>query len=502
MLQATYGAYAPAPHSRFGAVRRVIAMPLRHPLLSDIDWNDLELTVDLGHRIGSRRWWQGLTTLFLLMASMLVLGLRITPLPVPVAGGFDIAPPREIEAQRIAPLAQGGQMVQPIAPTKAVTRLSQAPERPRIDMTVSLRAIDSFSGAMRRAGVGSKDSAALNTLLSPVVKLSQLKPGTDFDLVLGRRDKSTDVRPLEHLAFRAAFDLKVEVNRDAQGTLILKKIPIAVDSTPLRVSGKVGSSLFKSARAAGLPDGIVARYIKELGHVIDFQRDVRGSDKFDIIVEHRRAATGETETGDILYAALDGHKKIEMMRWAGGGGRAMYFDAKGASLKAGLMRTPVDGARMSSGFGMRLHPILGYSRLHKGVDFAAGTGTPIMAAASGTIVYAGVYKGYGNHIRIRHANGIETSYSHMSGFARGATRGARVEQGQVIGYVGSTGLSTGPHLHYEVYLRGVAVNPSSAKLPTGLQLGGRELSRFKAELARLRGMKITGTADAVTQNER
>ena len=180
----------------------------------------------------------------------------------------------------------------------------------------------------------------------------------------------------------------------------------------------------------------------------------------------------------------------------------MYFDAKGASLKAGLMRTPVDGARMSSGFGMRLHPILGYSRLHKGVDFAAGTGAPIMAAASGTIVYAGVYRGYGNHIRIRHANGIETSYSHMSGYGRGATRGARVEQGQVIGYVGSTGLSTGPHLHYEVYLNGTAVNPASAKLPTGLQLSGGELSRFKAQLARLRSMKIIGTADAVSQNER
>lgn len=497
MFQPALRAFEPALAVADGArVNFSALVPPQTRRLLDIDWDALDLVVDLGDRLGSRRWWFGLLTLAALCSTAILLGARQTPLPEPAPAGFTPAAMVEVDAQGISPLAFGARSGRAVAPTKAVVPLAETPERPRIEVTAKLRAVDSFAGALRRAGVSVGDVATLASLIAPHADVRRLKPGTAFDVVLGRRETKSVPRPLESIAFRAAFDLRLEVARDAAGALLLKRIPIAVDDTPLRISGRVGSSLYKSARAAGLPGKLVAAYIKELGHAVDFQRDVRGADRFDIIVEHRRAETGETEFGGLLYGKLDGKKQIELMRWTSGG-KAMFFGADGISLKRGLMRTPVDGARLSSGYGMRMHPILGYSRLHKGVDFAAGHGTPIMAAAGGTIVYAGSYRGYGNHVRIRHANGIETSYSHMSRFGRGATRGARVEQGEVIGYVGSTGMSTGPHLHYEVYVGGRPVDPRSAKLPTGYQLSGSELGRFKGEMARLRNLPATGTADTV-----
>jgi murein DD-endopeptidase MepM/ murein hydrolase activator NlpD len=476
--------------------------------LRQFDVNDLDLVVDLGDGIGSRAWWRGLATLLFISIATIQIGTRPVALPgaVPPALTEDQLPLAAPAA--IAPLALGGTTGLAVPATKRVVRLVEPPERPRIEVVARLGSSDSVAGALRRAGVSAADVATVVDLIDGETNLKGVKPGTGFDLVLGRRPTKTVPRPLESLAFRAAFDLKLEVNRAADGTLALKRIPIAVDDTPLRVSGRVGGSLYKSARAAGIPARIVSEYIKLLSYGLDFQRDVKGRDTFDIIVEHRRAETGETETGQLLYAGLDQAKrKIELMRWDPANDREQFFNADGSSAKKGLMKTPVDGARMSSGFGMRLHPILGYSRLHKGVDFAAGTGTPIMAAASGTVVYAGVYRGYGNHVRIRHANGIETTYSHMSRFGKGGRVGARVEQGQVIGYVGSTGMSTGPHLHYEVYLKGRAVDPRSAKLPFGVQLAGGDLSRFKARMASLRSLKVQAAgseqvADAAKKDEK
>jgi len=457
------------------------------------DLSEVDLVVDLGDAIGSRTWWRGLATLLLLSVATIEIGTRPFELPAEVPPPLTPAQQALAAPATIAPLALGGTTGQPVAATAKVVRLAEPPERPRIEVVARLGSVDSVQGALRRAGVSAAEVATVIDLIDGETDVRKLRPGTGFDLVLGRRANKSMPRPLESLAFRAAFDLKLEVNRAADGTLALKRIPIAVDDTPLRVSGQVGGSVYKAARAAGVPARVVADYIKAMSYALDFQRDVKGRDRFDIIVEHRRAETGETETGRLIYAGLDqGKRKVELMRWDPSSDKEQFFHADGSSAKKGLMKTPVDGARMSSGFGMRLHPILGYSRLHKGVDFAAGTGTPIMAAASGTVIFAGVYRGYGNHLRIRHANGIVTTYSHMHRFNGSARVGARVEQGQVIGYVGSTGMSTGPHLHYEVYVGGKPVDPRSAKLPFGVQLAGGELSRFKAQMARLRGLRPQG----------
>ena len=208
-------------------------------------------------------------------------------------------------------------------------------------------------------------------------------------------------------------------------------------------------------------------------------------DRFDIIIEHRRAATGEVETGPLLYAGLvrSNGRELQMMQWESEG-RSQWFEATGVGRQSGGFQAPVPG-RVTSNYGLRMHPILGYARMHRGLDFRAGYGTPILAAADGRVAGAGWAGGYGRQVRLAHANGLATSYSHMSRIA--VSSGARVRRGQVIGYVGSTGLSTGPHLHFETYRNGVTVNPRVVRfVGTRAALGepARQLPQPPARAAR------------------
>ncbi|MDQ3139426.1 MAG: M23 family metallopeptidase, partial [Pseudomonadota bacterium] len=301
------------------------------------------------------------------------------------------------------------------------------------------------------------------------------------ELVLGRRPNKSVARPLDGLALRARFDLRVEIAR-VDGRLSLRRIPIAVDNTPLRIKGVVGASLYRAARASGAPAKAVESYLRAIATQVGIG-NIGADDRFDLIVEHRRAETGETETGKLLYAGLEraSGKKVQLMQWELGG-RAQWFETNGVGKSSGMLQRPVPGS-VSSNFGMRRHPILGYSRMHKGMDFRAGYGTPILAATDGRVARAGWAGGYGKQVRINHPGGLLTSYSHMSRIV--AQPGQSVRQGQVIGYVGSTGLSTGPHLHYELYRSGAAVNPSSVKFTSRAQLSGSDLANFRSQLQRL-----------------
>jgi murein DD-endopeptidase MepM/ murein hydrolase activator NlpD len=236
----------------------------------------------------------------------------------------------------------------------------------------------------------------------------------------------------------------------------------------------ITSSLFESAEAEGIPQDILFRMIKLLSYDVDFQRDIRKGDRFTLLFEQKQNKKGETlDSGDILYLSLELTKKtVTMYRFADRKGKAYFYNVEGKSIKKSLLTTPVDGYRISSGFGMRKHPVLGYNRMHKGMDFAAPRGTPIYAAGDGTIARIGRNGGYGNYIRINHGKGYATAYAHMRRFGRGMRSGKRVKQGSVIGYVGTTGRSTGPHLHYEVLVNGKQVNPHSIKTTPGSQLRG------------------------------
>jgi len=225
----------------------------------------------------------------------------------------------------------------------------------------------------------------------------------------------------------------------------------------------------------------MAAMIRAYSHAIDFQRDVHPGDKFEVLYDQPTAHDGTpVGQGVIIYAAIEVAGKVKpLYRVTFGDGTVDYFDEKGASVKRALLRTPVDGARMTSGFGMRMHPLLGYSKMHQGVDFGAPTGTPIFAAGSGIVAESGFKGSYGRYIRLRHNSKVDTAYAHMSRFARGIYPGAHVNQGDVIGFVGTSGRSTGAHLHFEVLVAGHQVNPLSVNMPMGRVLEGQALGQFR-----------------------
>jgi murein DD-endopeptidase MepM/ murein hydrolase activator NlpD len=447
---------------------------------------ELDLVVDLGVRIGSREWLRGLATCAALCYAGYAFAPGLQPFPDLSSPTFADAQWEEARTLSISPIAYGADTGRRMAATEAVVPLKDTPERPTLNVTARIASGDGFSGALRRAGVSSSDAEEVASLISGAVKAGEIKPGTTVDLILGRRPNRNVARPLDALAFRARFDLKLEVNR-TDGRLVLTRIPIAVDNMPLRIQGRVGASLYRAARATGAPARAIETFIRAIAGQISIG-SIDPDDRFDMILEHRRAATGETETGKLLYAGLDrsGGKDLQLMQWEQGG-RAQWFEASGVGRQSGVLQRPVPGS-VSSKFGMRRHPILGYSRMHKGMDFRAGYGTPILAATDGRVAAAGWAGGYGKQVRIRHAGGLMTSYSHMSRIV--ARPGGSVRQGQVIGYVGSTGLSTGPHLHYELYRNGRPVNPASVKFTMRAQLGGSDLSAFRSKLRNLLSVPV------------
>lgn len=278
----------------------------------------------------------------------------------------------------------------------------------------------------------------------------------------------------------------VMVNRGQDGTFAANSEEKSVFRSLKGYNGSIDGSLYVSAKNAGVPDGVILDLIRMYSWNVDFQRDIQPGDKFEVMYEEYATEFGDVVSGHghILYAKLTlGGRDLPFYRYTDSAGETDYFDHTGHSAKKSLMKTPIDGARLSSGFGMRKHPILGYSKMHKGIDFAAPRGTPIYAAGDGTINRIGFVNGYGNYIRIRHRSDLQTAYAHMNGFRSGLKNGSRVKQGQVIGYVGTTGRSTGPHLHYEILVNGKHVNPNSVKLPTGKALAAKDMDAFKAARA-------------------
>ncbi len=465
------------------------AIPLR-PVGADADsrlpWRDrlaqLDLVPDLGDNIGSGEWWRGLATLTLLCTSAIATFPGIAPLSAARAPALDAADFNEARAQMIVPLALGGDTGRHMAATDAVRPLTQTPERPQIELTATLGSGDSFARVLERSGVGSSEAQSLAQQVSGAVPLSDIAPGTRVDLILGRRAARTMPRPVEALAMRARFDLRIEMER-MNGQLVMRRIPIAVDETPLRIRGRVGDSLYRSARAAGASPESIQSYLRVIGKQISVGSDIRASDEFDIIIDYRRAETGESETGKLLYAGLvrGGKSKLSMLEW-NKDGRSQWFEASGVGEQRGGMARPANG-RITSTFGMRRHPILGYKRMHSGIDFGGGYGAPIYAVTDGVVTIAGRHGGFGNYVKLSHAGGLGTGYGHMSRIA--VRPGQRVARGQVIGYIGSTGLSTGPHLHYELYRNGRAVNPSSVTFVTRAALEGKELADFRARIRAL-----------------
>jgi murein DD-endopeptidase MepM/ murein hydrolase activator NlpD len=452
------------------------------------DWaHRVDLTPDLGRAPFSLTWWRGLATCMGLCGVMLSAAPGIEAVPGQSRAPVSAAQFDQLRSQMITPLAFGADTGGRMGPTDAVAPLAHTPERPMLDLDAVIGVGDSFGRMLQRAGISSRDSSAVLGLVGAAVDPDSIESGTRVHVTLGRRASLDMPRPLDVLSLRARLDLALEIRR-ANGALAMREIPIAVDDTPLRIRGRVGGSLYASARAAGADPATIQAYLKVLAQQTSVETGVRADDRFDIILAHRRAATGETETGKLLFAGLDraGGKSLNMLRWAVDG-QEQWFEASGVGQRRGVMTAPVAG-HLTSSFGLRFHPILGYSRMHQGVDFGARWGSPIYAAASGRVMFAGVHGGHGNFVKLDNGNNIGTGYGHMSRIA--AYVGENVRQGQVIGYVGSTGLSTGPHLHYEVYRNGVPINPMSIKFTQTSQLAGAALNAFRARLASLKDLPV------------
>jgi len=384
----------------------------------------------------------------------------------------------------------------------AVAYAGDMSEGPR-SVAISLLKGETFVDAMRRAGVRAEDRNAAAYAFGAHQNLRALRPDQEFivttsdpnqtlfQLVANQHDPEAY---LLSLAFKPDATDRIILKRTQGGGFTAEKSSVALTSRLVSVDGRIGGSLFLSAKHAGAPDQVVADFANVFAYDVDFQREIFGGDEFEAIYEVRYDENGAmVETGDILFARLKWRgrtKEKNYYRFAPDGVHADYFDAAGQSAKRLLMKTPIDGARLSSGFGTRKHPILGYAKAHKGVDFAAPRGTPVKAAGDGVVERANRYGSFGNYVLIRHASGYETAYAHLNGFARGLRAGKRVRQGDIIAYVGTTGRSTGPHLHYEVHLKGAAVNPQKLKIATGIELKGAELQRFKAERDRINAMRL------------
>ena len=316
-------------------------------------------------------------------------------------------------------------------------------------------------------------------------ELSYIYTGREVKLVLKKFSDNTN--SIVKIIYPLSNTLKVEISKNDEDFSI-KKLIIKLEKKEVVVKNTITNNLYSAAIKSGIEPNIIIEFARIYGFEIDFQRDIRKGDWFEIYYEKFLNEKGEVkDTGKIIYASMFVNNREISLYNFNYNNDVGFYNINGKSVVKALMKTPINGARLSSSFGMRKHPILGFNKMHRGTDFAAPTGTPIMASGSGTVTRARWCGGGGNCVKIRHNSTYQTIYAHMSKFAKGIKEGKKVKQGQIIGYVGSTGMSTGPHLHYEVVVNGKKVNSQKLKLPSGKILRGEarrdfEIERIKVDL--------------------
>ena len=394
-----------------------------------------------------------------------------------------------------------GAVVAAVDELPELAALAEAPDLSRYDLffeegdharlrtdVLTLGRGDSLGPLLQRHGVEPGTAYALTQAFAEVFSPKQLRAGQTF--LLGR-----DGGEVRSLTFKPNVERTVFVERQrGEGGEGFAARELAAEFTyeTLAVRTTIENSIYLDTKRLGTPDRVIQQFANIYEYSVDFQRDIRAGDRLEMFFEVARDSRDGTiiKSGDLLYASFaPGGKAQDYYLYADANGDENYYDADGKTAKRKLRVTPVNGARLSSGFGRRRHPVLGYAKMHKGVDFAAPRGTPIMAAGTGVVERANRYGSFGNYIRIRHTDGYKTAYAHLKGFAKGVRKGTRVKQDQIIGYVGTTGRSTGPHLHYEVHHHGKAINPRKLAQLSGKPLAKSEMPAFaerRAEIDALR----------------
>lgn len=403
-------------------------------------------------------------------------------------GGFDMAfiePAAGYHDNEMMDPALNGETGDKIILASAATVINNIPVPLPLDREVVIQSGDALGLVMEKQGVGQTETAAMIKAMKGYYDPRKLKVGQKIIVHFDEdetgenkqrlREMKIQLSPIKTLIVARAGD-SFKANIDEK---TVKRVVKAKQAT-------IEVSLSGAAHKAGIPAGVIADAIHIFSWNVDFQRDIRSKDTIEIMYESYETEAGYVaKNGNILYAKLTlSGQEIPLYRFKMSDGRVDYFQPNGMSIKRTLMKTPINGARMSSGFGRRRHPVLGYTKMHKGIDFAASRGTPIFAAGDGVIEKAGWFSSYGKYVRIRHNSKLKTAYAHMSKLKTSV--GKRVKQGQIIGYVGTTGRSTGPHLHYEVLSNGRQVNPRSVNLPTGEELRGKNKTAFKAMVRKVK----------------
>ncbi|MGA9659318.1 MAG: peptidoglycan DD-metalloendopeptidase family protein [Asticcacaulis sp.] len=350
-----------------------------------------------------------------------------------------------------------------------------------VDVPISLRSGETLVSAISRMGVTSDEARAAVNLLSKSFNITNVKAGLNLEAAIAKPSEGSGPAQLLGLTVRTGPAKQLTLTKDSDGVMRLRALEESVRDERRVAIGTINGSLYTSAAALGATQTLTTQVVNLFAHKIDFERDIKSGDTFKMVFDRKVTESGRTvEAGNLLYAEIEAKGGVDRFySYAPKGSTSIdYYDENGKSIKGFLLATPIYGARTSSGFGMRLHPIAGFMKMHTGIDFAAPTGTPIQAAGDGTVVDAKWWGGYGRWVRISHNKDWETGYGHMSAIA--VRPGQKVKQGQIIGYVGTTGNSTGPHLHFEVWQDHHPINPKSARVPQSSTLGGQDLIAFRA----------------------
>lgn len=345
------------------------------------------------------------------------------------------------------------------------------------EQTYQIEKGDTLLGLLSGMGVKNAEGMQAISELSKVYSPRGLKLGQDV--------KITTQQPSEGEVELVTFSIRADngkyyvVTRQRDGRFIVDISSEDLISTLVRVNGTIKNSIFQDAIKSGIPPSIINDLIQNFSYNVDFQRQIKEGDSFDIAYEQiYDKQSGLQRTGNLVYGKLTiSNRPMIIYRYQNSKGRSGYYNEKGSSVKQALLKTPISGARLSSRYGKRFHPIHGYTKMHKGVDFAAPIGSPIYSAGDGTVAYVGWNGGYGKYVKIRHSGGYDTAYAHLSRFAK-IRPGMRLKQGQLIGFLGNTGLSTGPHLHFEVHYKGNHINPLKISKVPGEVIKGDDLKRF------------------------
>lgn len=372
----------------------------------------------------------------------------------------------------------------PASPVSAPVA-TNAPTPGPVALELEVRPGDTLISMLTDSKVQYDEAYNVVSALKSIYNPRQLSVGQNISLNLDMGTQAATAASVKALSIEVSPLKTIKLTRGPNGEYKVKQVDAALTKNLVRGGGVITSSLYETGVNSGVPAALISELIKALSYDVDFQRDIKDGDRLDVLFERYDTDSGHTgKHGKLVYAALKTRKKnLEIFSYTDKTGNTEYYSRNGESVRKALLRTPINGAKITSGFGMRHHPILGYSKMHKGVDFGAAIGTPVYAAGDGVVSFSSRKGGYGNYLVIKHNGTYATAYGHLSRFGSGIHPGVKVKQGQVVAYVGTTGMSTGPHLHYEILQNGAQVNPAGVKFKTGNKLTGKEFAAFKTSIS-------------------